>query len=610
MKSFCISFVHKSQAFFAGVSLACMAAFPFSASAQPKGHAQNGVVPIQPMPAEIEKIRIKPGQLPDVTLTSSVLFRILASEISAQRSQYQPAASTMLDLARETGDPRLSRRALEFFLASGNLPGALEASRVWLRQSPTDQEAVSTEMALAAAAGQTAGLTETLKKKIQSASNKKEAIGQVLGILGRMPDRRAAFQILDRVLTDSGVKNSLAAHIALADMAQAAGESARALSEAKLALATSPRSEEAAMRVFEYGLRVDPDQALKDSRAFIQSNPGARRLRLMLASQLSDRRDFDGAMQELADMQRRAPEDFDLLYMQAQIAHRAKRLDQARAFLDQFVAVQSQRQKASAPGSTDAGGALADAYLLLSRIAEEQGRYDDAIADLSRIEDPASRYSSRLRQATIRAKQGRVDEALAMIDAANPQDEEETMIGALTVSQILKDASRIPEAIERLKVADQALPESLEIKYELAMLQEKQNNLKEMERLLREVIELDPGHAHAYNALGYSLADRNVRLKEANELITRALEISPNDPFILDSMGWVKFRQGNLAEALKYLERAYGMRPEADIAAHMGEVLWLLGRKDDARKVWSEGYARDPKNETLVETTRRFGWKP
>ena len=197
-----------------------------------------------------------------------------------------------------------------------------------------------------------------------------------------------------------------------------------------------------------------------------------------------------------------------------------------------------------------------------------------------------------------------------MIDAANPQDEEETMIGALTVSQILKDASRIPEAIERLKVADQALPESLEIKYELAMLQEKQNNLKEMERLLREVIELDPGHAHAYNALGYSLADRNVRLKEANELITRALEISPNDPFILDSMGWVKFRQGNLAEALKYLERAYGMRPEADIAAHMGEVLWLLGRKDDARKVWSEGYARDPKNETLVETTRRFGWKP
>lgn len=364
------------------------------------------------------------------------------------------------------------------------------------------------------------------------------------------------------------------------------------------------------MRVFEYGLRVDPEQALKDARAFIQSNPGARRLRLMLASQLSDRRDFDGAMQELADMQRRAPEDFDLLYMQAQIAHRAKRLDQARAFLDQFVAVQSQRQKASAPGSTDAGGALADAYLLLSRIAEEQGRYDDAIADLSRIEDPSARYSSRLRQATIRARQGRVDEALAMIDAANPQDEEETMIGALTVSQILKDASRIPEAIERLKVADQALPESLEIKYELAMLQEKQNNLKEMERLLREVIELDPGHAHAYNALGYSLADRNVRLKEANELITRALEISPNDPFILDSMGWVKFRQGNLAEALKYLERAYGMRPEADIAAHMGEVLWLLGRKDDARKVWSEGYARDPKNETLVETTRRFGWKP
>ena len=580
------------------------------AKSQNTGLAQNGVVPIQPLPQEIEKIRIKPGQLPDVTLTSSVLFRILASEISAQRGQYQPAANTMLDLARETGDPRLSRRALEFFLASGNLSGALDAARVWLRQTPNDVEAVSTEMALAAAAGQTAGLTETLKKKIQSAANKKDAIGQALGILGRMPDRKAAFQILDQALTDSGVKHTLAAHIALADMALAAGDASRALAEARLALAFSPRSEEAAMRVFEYGLRVDPQQALKEARAFLRANPGARRLRLMLASQLSDSKDFDGALQELADMQRRAPEDFDLLYMQAQVAYRAKRLDQARAFLEQFVSVQSQRQKATVPGSTDAGSALADAYLLLSRIAEDQGRYDDAVADLSRIEEPSARFSSRLRQASIRARQGRVDEALAMIDAANAQDDEEALIGALTVSQILRDASRIPEAIKRLRAADQALPESLEIKYELAMLEEKQNNLKEMERLLREVIELDPGHAHAYNALGYSFVDRNIRLKEASDLIARALEISPNDPFILDSMGWVKFRQGDDAEALKYLERAYGMRPEADIAAHLGEVLWKLGRKDEARKVWSEAFAKDPKNTTLAETMRRYGWKP
>ena len=610
MKSFCKPFNLRSRPLLAGMLLAGSVALLPKAHAQTGGLAQNGVVPIQPMPEEVEKIRIRPGQLPDITLTSSVLFRILASEISAQRGQYQPAAKTMLDLARETGDPRLSRRALEFFLASGNLSGALEASRVWLRQSPSDAEAVSTEMALAAAAGQTAGLTETLRKKIQKATNKKDAIGQALGILGRMPDRKAAFQILDQALTESGVKHSLAARIALADMALAAGDPSRAVAEAKLALALSPRSEEAAMRVFEYGLRMDPRQALQDARTFVRANPGARRLRLMLASQLSDSKDFDGALQELADMQRRAPEDFDLLYMQAQVAYRAKRLDQARAFLEQFVSVQSQREKGVAPGSTDAGSALADAYLLLSRIAEDQGRYDDAVADLSRIEEPSARYSSRLRQATIRARQGRVDEALAMIDAANPQDEEEALIGALTVSQILRDASRIPEAIERLKVADQTLPESLEIKYELAMLQEKQNNLKEMERLLREVIELDPGHAHAYNALGYSLADRNIRLKEASELIARALEISPNDPFILDSMGWVKFRQGDPDGALKYLERAYGMRPEADIAAHLGEVFWKLGRKDDARKVWSDAFAKDPKNATLTDTMRRFGWKP
>jgi tetratricopeptide (TPR) repeat protein len=392
-------------------------------------------------------------------------------------------------------------------------------------------------------------------------------------------------------------------------MAQLAGEKERSLSEAKAALAAAPRSEDAAMRVFEYGLKVDPDQAQKDARTFITAYPDSRRLRLMLTSYLTDQREYDAAMKELVAMAKRSPEDFDLMFMQAQVSYRAKQLDQARGLLEQFVSVQTQRQRANAEGATDAPSALADAYLLLARILEDQGRLDDAVSQLAKIEDPASRYGARMRQAMIRAKQGKIDEAVAIIDSAGPDSDEEVVLGATAAAQILRDAGRIDDAIARLKVADQQQPDTVEIKYELGMLYERKGQLKETERLLREVIALDSGHAHSYNALGYALADRNQRLPEALKLITRALEISPQDPFIMDSMGWVKYRLGDRAAAIDYLSKAYSKRPETDIAAHLGEVLWVQGQRDEAIKVFREGASREPKNPVLLETVRRLGVK-
>ncbi len=596
----------------AGTAAACSLLWTPLACAQSgpaKGVTQSTPLQIKPRVVESEEIWLRAGQLPDVTLTSNVLFRILAAEISAQRSIFIPAGKTMVDLAREVGDYRLARRGLEFYLAGGNLAGALDAARLWLRIAPDDAEAVSTEMALSAASGQTSGLAEALRKQIDAATDKTAAIGQAVAVLSRMPDRAAAFTILDRAISESNARNSSFARLALADMAQLAGENARALSEAKAALAASPRSEDAAMRVFEYGLKVDPEQAQKDTRLFIAAHPDARRLRLMLASYFTDQRDFDAAMKELVAMAKRAPEDFDLMFMQAQVAYRAKQLDKARGLLEQFVSVQSQRQRANAEGATDAAAALADAYTLLARVLEDQGRLDDAVAQLAKIEDPSARHAARLRQALIRARQGQVDQALVIIDAAGPETDEEVVLGATTAAQILRDANRIDDAIARLKVADQQQPDMAEIKYELAMLYERRGQIKETERLLREVIALDAGHAHSYNALGYALADRNQRLPEALKLITRAMEISPQDPFIMDSMGWVKFRMGDRTAAIDYLSKAYAKRPETDIAAHLGEVLWVNGQRDEALKIFREGAAKEPKNPVLLETLRRLGVK-
>lgn len=576
-----------------------------------KSFGQNAQLQIKPRQPESEIIRLRAGELPEVSLTSTILFRILASEISAQRGTFLPAAKTMLDLSRELGDYRLARRALEFYLAGGNLPGALDASRVWLRLTPDDPEASSTEMALAAASGQTSGLAAALRKQIDAASDKSAAIGQAFAVLSRMPDKRAALRILSTAIGDSNARHLAAGHMALADMARAAGDNERALEESRLALAAAPRSEDAAMRVFEYGLSVDPERALRDATEFAALQPNARRLRVILASHLAERGQFDAAMAELTSMLKRNPEDFDLLFMQAQVAYRAKKLEQARGFLDQYVAVQAQRLRASAAaGATDAPAALAEAYQLLSRIAEEQGQLDEAVSLLAKIDDPSMRYTSRIRQAIIRAKQNRVQEALALIDSANAQTDEEIMMGASAGAQILRDANRLSEAIKRMQALDLKMPDSVNVKYELAMLHERADQMREAERLLRQVIALDPGHAHAHNALGYSLADRNQRLPEALALITRALEISPRDPYILDSMGWVKFRMGQYKDAVEYLQRAYSLRPEAEIAAHLGEALWQLGDQAEARKVWAQGVTQDASNKTLQDTLKRFGVRP
>ncbi|MCF8173413.1 MAG: tetratricopeptide repeat protein [Candidatus Methylopumilus sp.] len=568
-----------------------------------KGVSQTTPLEIKPRMPEAEEIQLRAGQLPEVTLTSSIVFRILAAEISAQRSAFIPAGKTMLDLAKEVGDVRLARRALEFYLAGGNLAGALESSRVWLRFEPDDAEALSTEMTLSAASGQTSGLTTALRKKIDEARDKTAAIGQAMAILGRVPDKRAGLAILISVLQESQARDTLPAHIAISDLARAAGDAPRALSAAKAALNVAPRSEDAAMRVFEYGLAVDAPQAFRDAQGFAAAHPKARRLRLLLATQWAERREFDLAMAELVAMAKLDPEDIDLVFMQGQIAYRAKRLPEARNLLEQYVSRQSQRQS----GAPDEGSGLVDAYQLLSRIAQDQGFFDDAVSLLDNIQEPSARHNARVRQAAIRAQQGRVDDALALLDTSDPQSLEEEVLTASAGAQMLREAKRPLEAIKRLEAANERMPDTVEIKYELAMMYERDERLNDTERLLREVIALDPGHAHSYNALGYSLADRNQRLPEALKLITRALEIAPNDPFIMDSMGWIKFRLGDYVTAVQYLEKAYRVRPEADIAAHLGEALWMLGQRDAAIEIWKKAVAKEADNATLQETIKRLG---
>ena len=279
----------------------------------------------QPVPEpEVDIIRLHADKPPDVRLTSNILYRMLVAEIAAQRGKYAMAAATMLSLAKDTSDPRLARRSLEFYLAESNLKGALKAAYVWAKLAPYDADAQYTKLVLAAANGQTAGLVPLLRQRIDQARDKSVALSQVLGVLGRLNNRKTALSILDSALSPP-VRRLAVARLALADVAQAAGDYTRALKEAHAALAANPKSEEAAQRILDYGMKVDAKQAMDEARQFIAKHPDARRIRLALVAQLADNGDYDAALAELQAMTRTFPEAVDLIFMQAQLSYQAHR---------------------------------------------------------------------------------------------------------------------------------------------------------------------------------------------------------------------------------------------------------------------------------------------
>jgi tetratricopeptide (TPR) repeat protein len=243
----------------------------------------------------------------------------------------------------------------------------------------------------------------------------------------------------------------------------------------------------------------------------------------------------------------------------------------------------------------------------LGQVSEEEKRFPDALKWYSEVTRGEQFMPAQIRSAQVLSKQGDLDGARKFLQGVNAQSNDQRVQLILAEAQLLRDAKQEKEAFGIVDAALDKLPNNPELLYDHAMLAEKIDRVDILESSLRKLIRIKPDNAHAYNALGYTLADRNQRLDEAQELIDKALKLSPDDAFIMDSMGWVLFRQGKTEDGLKYLQRAYTIRPDAEIAAHLGEVLWVLGRRDEARKVWDEALKKTPDSDILTKTVQRFG---
>jgi tetratricopeptide (TPR) repeat protein len=550
-------------------------------------------------------------------LDGASFYELLQAELELRSGDPAAAFAKFVDVARRTRDEALFRRSVEVALQARSGDQALAATRAWRQTLPDSLEALRFELQILAVLNRGAETAEPIRLLL-ARTPAPELPGVIAGLprlAQRSTDKAAMAQQLDEALRPyaDAPGTRTAARVASARGWLQAGDAARALSLAQRAQADDASAPGPALLALEM-MAADP-AAERLVTSYLGQPDADVAVRLAYVRVLTGAQRYVDAERQLRTATRERPALAAPWLSLAALQLELRLPRDAEQSLQRFLQAGAQPdagKRAStddddddeAPSSGDAG--RTQAWLMLAQAAEMRGDAKAAAAWLDKIDDPQRALEVQTRRATLLAKQGKVREARAMVQQAPERKAEDARAKLIAESQMLREVKRWPEAHAVLVAANARFPSDTDLLYEQAMMAEKLSNMDEMERTLRRVIELKPDHHHAYNALGYSLAERNQRLPEARELIAKALELAPNDPFITDSLGWVEFRLGNTAEALKHLRRAYASRPDTEIAAHLGEVLWASGQRDEARRVWREGRERDGDNEVLRETLSRL----
>lgn len=540
-------------------------------------------------------------------LDAELFYELLLGELNVQNTEPAAGFALVLDAARRTNDPALYQRAVEIAFQSRSGDAALQAARAWKLAFPESREANRYVLQILLALNRIAESAEPLKAELALVDPKERgaALGAIPRLYARVSDKKLAVNVVERALADAAAQpaTAAAAWTTIGRVRLAAGDETGALDAAKRAQAADPKAEAPVLLGLEL---MDPKQPQAEAivRRYMDDKP-LPELRMGYARALLDMQRYAEARQQLQLVTNEKPDLAEGWLALGTLQMQDNQLAPAEASLKRYVELaQAQR------GPEERRRGMAQAYLVLAQIAEKRRDYAGANAWLDKIENSQDLVMAQSRRASILAAQGRLEDARKLIRALperNPTDQRMKLTAEV---QLLRDQKQYRAAYDLLAREIAKEPRDYDLLYDQAMLAEKLGNLPEMERLLREVIALKPDYHHAYNALGFSLAERGVRLPEARQLIQKSLEFAPGDPYISDSLGWVEFKMGNNGEALRILETAYSARPDAEIAAHLGEVLWTVGQRDRAQAVWREGLLIGSDNDTLQETLKRLRVKP
>jgi tetratricopeptide (TPR) repeat protein len=529
------------------------------------------------------------GKAPRPQRYADAMTELLMAEVASQRGDLDDALAMYSRLARDLRDPRIARRAVETAIRARAYDPALSAAALLLELEPDSSLGRELIASLVASRGNLEKARDTVAELIDKSGDRGSLLTQLSFLFAKFSDKPA---VLEATRTIAAKYPKMPeSRYAVGVAALVAGDTAVTIEEARAALALRPGWSQGAILEAQ-GLRKSaPTEVAAYYQGFVARHPDAKEVWLQLGRELAQSKRNAEAREAFRSAESLAPDDASVAYAIGLLSLQMEDWDAAEAAL----------QRALDNGYNDTNAV----YLSLGQAAESRKRYDAAV-DWYRKVDAADWVRAQLRIATIVSKQqglaaGR--EYLANVEARNTDDRVQVIQAE---AQLLRDAKAWPETYDMLTKAVEEFPDSYELLYDRAMAAERIGKLDVLEADLKRVIRMKPDYAHAYNALGYTLADRTDRLVEAMTLIQQALKLSPDDPFILDSLGWAQYRQGQLDDAVKTLQGAYATRPDPEIAAHLGEVLWKIGQRDEARKVWRTALVENPDHESLLAVMQKF----
>ncbi len=581
-----------------------MPAFPRTGTAFVLAAALASTAAAAAVPAPASKVQ-------NSGLDAPLFYQLLVGELELREGQPGTAYQVYLDAARRTRDEQLFRRATDIALQARAGEQALSAVNAWRTALPASLEALRYQVQLLIALNRIADLPGPLSALLDATPGAQRAqlIDSLPRLFVRASDKPAAAQMLARTLQPyvAAPASEVAARVAIGRVWLLAGDDQHALEQARRAHAADAAAETPALLALELLPSTPAAEEIVTDQLLASPADSAVRIAYVRALAAVQRYgDAAGQLEILTKTEPKlAPPWLTLGALRVEMRQPAAATTALRTYLG-LVEPNGTATIAASANAAAAANASTEAWLLLAQAAEQQGDYAGAEAWLGRIEDPKRALDVQSRRASLLARQGRLGEARELIHRLPEQTAADARAKIMAETQLLRQQRQWADAEQVLAEANRRFPDDPDLMYEQAMMDEKLDRLDDMERLLRRVIELRPESQQAYNALGYSLADRNMRLPEARGLIQKALELSPGDPFITDSLGWAEYRLGNIDEALRLLHQAYRKRPDTEIGAHLGEVLWQAGRKDEALRVWREGHARDASNEVLRETLTRL----
>ena len=535
---------------------------------------------------------------PKVHLTDQLLYDILLGEIAGRRGQLEVSVQALSRAAAATRDPRLAERATLAAIYSKRHIEAKRNARLWVELLP---ESIEAHSALGMVMLETNDVPASIVqfKKVLAIASKggvlRRRFIRIASILGHRHNRKVGLQVM-RVLVKTYPQEA-AAQYALAHLAVRVGDLDVGLEAINQAIKLRPRWSDAAQ--FKARILVSKKDPLKIQQFFEQylsRNPKSNRLRESYARYFVEKKQWSKALKHFKEVVRRIDNYKSLFY---------KRSVFATGLLSIQISNYTQAKKyllLTLKASPDND----QARLYLGQVMERLGKYPEAAKWYSKILDKRYVFEAQVRFGVMLAKQGNMVAARDHLRNIKPNTDQERVKLVLAEEQLLRDEKKYKEAYTVLTSALKVLPKNKDLLYSRALIAEKLDKLDVHEKDIREILKQEPDNAHALNALGYTLADKTTRYKEAMTLITKALTLRPNDAFILDSMGWLHYRMGNIKRALKYLRKALSIRSDAEISAHLGEVLWHQGRHGEARSVWSNALKVTPNNDALADVVKKY----